>query len=358
MFLSQPTTVCPKVRMCEAEPAVICKLGILGCSSRRRRFATLLCCLKQMIRRCALVSSVVLCSCGAKTSTLAKISRRNAHNSDSRIQPQSVSWPCAPCRNAVTADYQQQKLANLADHPNPTQTHNSVTRPLFVIVAPLSPLSPLSPLHHQPLPTLTHTRTLPLDQTHHPDHNISTICPHVLHLNIDKRFSASLSRQAMALHQLFTLAFALHLEPLPTLDYATVPYVKDPSRSADSLEEPQILRVGANTRLEPIHTRHLPHSIDTLSFLLNHTRAIDAVEPFSKLISLLDEADDDPEFRNLRDFFDARYGEDGTLVGAEKEPRRRMRSVSRAASTLQPGRRSQSCHGSAQVVLRSQSGRS
>ena len=35
----------------------------------------------------------------------------------------------------------------------------------------------------------------------------------------------------MALHQLFTLAFALHLEPLPTLDYAAVPYIKDPAHS-------------------------------------------------------------------------------------------------------------------------------
>lgn len=144
----------------------------------------------------------------------------------------------------------------------------------------------------------------------------------------------------MALHQLFTLAFALHLEPLPTLDYAAVPYVRDADRSTDSLEEPEKLRVGANTKLEPIHTRHFPHSVDTLSFLLNHTRAIDAVEPFSKLIGLLDEADDDPEFRNLREFFDARYTEDGMLVGADKEPRRRMRSVSRAASTKQSGRRS------------------
>ncbi|KAJ1026921.1 hypothetical protein NDA16_002214 [Ustilago loliicola] len=144
----------------------------------------------------------------------------------------------------------------------------------------------------------------------------------------------------MALHQLFTLAFALQLEPLPTLDYAAVPYVRDPTRSTDSLEDPEKLRVGANTKLEPIHTRHLPHSVDTLSFLLNHTRAIDAVEPFSKLIGLLDEADDDPEFRNLREFFDARYAEDGTLVGADKEPHRRMRSISRAASTKQPGRRS------------------
>uniref|UniRef100_V5ETG6 Uncharacterized protein n=1 Tax=Kalmanozyma brasiliensis (strain GHG001) TaxID=1365824 RepID=V5ETG6_KALBG len=126
----------------------------------------------------------------------------------------------------------------------------------------------------------------------------------------------------MALHQLFTLAFALQLEPLPTLDYTTVPYVKDPERSADSLQEPQGLRVGANTKLEPIHTPHPPHSVDTLSFLLNHTGAVDAVQPFSKLIRLLDDADDDPQFRNLREFFDARYDENGLLVGAEKEPRR------------------------------------
>lgn len=143
----------------------------------------------------------------------------------------------------------------------------------------------------------------------------------------------------MALHQLFTLAFALHLEPLPTLDYAAVPYVKDPAHSSESLHETDNLRVGANTKLEPIHTRHLPHSLDTLSFLLNHTRAVDAVEPFAKLIELLDDADDDPEFRNLREFFDARYNQDGSLTGADKEPRRRIRSVSRAASTKQPGRR-------------------
>ncbi|TKY85521.1 hypothetical protein EX895_005683 [Sporisorium graminicola] len=143
----------------------------------------------------------------------------------------------------------------------------------------------------------------------------------------------------MALHQLFTLAFALHLEPLPTLDYATVPYVKDAEPSMGSNPEPENLRVGANTKLEPIYTRHLPHSVDTLSFLLNHTCAIDAVKPYSKLISLLDEADDDPEFRNLREFFDARYDDKGSLVGADKEPRNRMRSISRAASTKQSVRR-------------------
>lgn len=145
----------------------------------------------------------------------------------------------------------------------------------------------------------------------------------------------------MALHQLFTLAFALHLEPLPTLDYATVPYIRDVDHSTDSLQEIETLRVGANTKLDPIHTRHFPHTVDTLSFLLNHSRAIDAVHPFSKLIALLEEADDDPEFRNLREFFDARYDQNGSLIGAdkEKEPHRRMRSVSRAASTKQPGRR-------------------
>ncbi|CBQ73433.1 conserved hypothetical protein [Sporisorium reilianum SRZ2] len=143
----------------------------------------------------------------------------------------------------------------------------------------------------------------------------------------------------MALHQLFTLAFALHLEPLPTLDYAAVPYVKDAERGADSQQEPDTLRVGANTKLDPIRTRHLPHSVDTLSFLLNHTHAIDAVQPFSKLISLLDQADDDPEFRNLRDFFDARYDDSGSLAGTDKDPRRRMRSVSRAASTKHSVRR-------------------
>ncbi|SNX87248.1 uncharacterized protein MEPE_05958 [Melanopsichium pennsylvanicum] len=143
----------------------------------------------------------------------------------------------------------------------------------------------------------------------------------------------------MALHQLFTLAFALHLEPLPTFNYAAVPYIRDPGRSTDSFEEPTSLRVGANTKLEPIYTRHLPHTVDTLSFLLNHTRAVDAVEPFAKLISLLEEADDDPEFRNLREFFDARYGDDGTLVGSDKDSRHRVRSLSRAASTKHPGRR-------------------
>ncbi|GAC97629.1 wd and tetratricopeptide repeat protein [Pseudozyma hubeiensis SY62] len=146
----------------------------------------------------------------------------------------------------------------------------------------------------------------------------------------------------MALHQFFTLAFALHLEPLPTLDYATVPYVQDTEHSTGSLQETDKLRVGANTKLDPIHTRHLPHNVDTLSFLLNHTRAIEAVQPFSKLISLLEEADDDPEFRNLRDFFDSRYDPNGSLIGADKDkdPHRRIRSLSRAASTKQPDRRS------------------
>ena len=156
---------------------------------------------------------------------------------------------------------------------------------------------------------------------------------------IDDIASAVEASKAMALHQLFTLAFALHLEPLPTLDYATVPYIKQADRSSDSLNEPDNLRVGANSKLDPIRTRHLPHSVDTLSFLLNHTRAIDAVQPFSKLISLLDEADDDPEFRNLREFFDARYDHNANLIGADKEPRRRMRSVSRAASTKHSAQR-------------------
>ncbi|PWZ03775.1 hypothetical protein BCV70DRAFT_225098 [Testicularia cyperi] len=147
----------------------------------------------------------------------------------------------------------------------------------------------------------------------------------------------------MALHQLFTLAFALHVEPLATLDYAAVPYSHDPSESSDSLPDPKVMRVGPNTRLEAIHSRHAPHSIETMSFLLNYTRALDAVEPLSKLITLLDEADDDPEFRNLREFFDARYDDEGNLVGAEKDTksssRRMFRSSSRAASTKPPNRR-------------------
>ena len=119
----------------------------------------------------------------------------------------------------------------------------------------------------------------------------------------------------MALHQLFTLAFALHLEPLATLDYVTVPC--DPEQSHESLPEAESLRVGANTRLEPIFTRHSPHSVETISFLLQLSNALEGSAPWAELISLLEQADDDPSFTNLRNFFDARYDRDGKLVGAE-----------------------------------------
>ncbi|KAN0065898.1 hypothetical protein ACQY0O_001031 [Thecaphora frezii] len=142
----------------------------------------------------------------------------------------------------------------------------------------------------------------------------------------------------MALHQLFTLAFALQLEPLPTLDYVAAHHNIGQEPSSDSL------RVGANAFLEPIVSRHSPHPVQTISFLLQYTKALEAVEPWSELISLLAQADHDPKFKNLRHFFDARYDADGKLVGAELQkkpssPTKRLRSASRSTAFASTGRR-------------------
>ncbi|EPQ31030.1 uncharacterized protein PFL1_01219 [Pseudozyma flocculosa PF-1] len=144
----------------------------------------------------------------------------------------------------------------------------------------------------------------------------------------------------MALHQLFTLAFALQLEPLPTLDYVAAHHDDDQEPGNDDF------RVGANTFLEPIVSRHPPHPVHTISFLLQHTNALDAVAPWSDLIALLARADDDPSFKNLREFFDARYDDSGRLIGADPPPKkpssptRRLRSASRSTAFAPPTRRS------------------
>ncbi|PWN51065.1 hypothetical protein IE53DRAFT_368369 [Violaceomyces palustris] len=142
----------------------------------------------------------------------------------------------------------------------------------------------------------------------------------------------------MTLHQYFTLAFALHLNPLPTIDY--VPVAGGSGSTDTDLSDSSssgALKAGPTTRLESIVTNHPPHPIQTISFLLQYTKALESVGPWAQLIELLDNADPDPTFRNLREFFDARYDSQGRLIGSElasssnspRKPKRRTGSINR-----------------------------
>lgn len=136
---------------------------------------------------------------------------------------------------------------------------------------------------------------------------------------------------------LFTLPFALYLEPLPTRVYHT----KSTSKRRDSedpIESPpsdhvssssscsssssssnrsnssvksnrssKSLSLGPNARLSPKKHRSAPHDLTTLEAVLSVANPQSASHPVAKLLSLLEKADDTPGFDRLREFFDTRY---------------------------------------------------
>jgi hypothetical protein len=160
--------------------------------------------------------------------------------------------------------------------------------------------------------------------------------------------------EQVSFDSLFTLPFALHLRPLPHVSYMAE---QDSGQSSEQDDEEgqgsDLSSCGSNYRagthrLEP-HTHNVPpHSLKTISMLLERTRCLDAVSAWSELIEMLDKADDDPHFTNLRAFFDARFDRTGRRVDVDSnttgDPRlqrstsRRKGAVNRAPSTQSPTR--------------------
>lgn len=145
-----------------------------------------------------------------------------------------------------------------------------------------------------------------------------------------------------------TLPFALHIDPLPSLHYQAVPRnssdVSLPSTAEEDpleLAQPRNSAIGNNLRLQPLIIQPPAHDLQTISFLLEHSRATEAVPHFAALLRLLATADDDPHFSALIDFFDARYDlQTGRLVGdtstaplPTRRPGRLARMVSRKRRT-------------------------
>ena len=120
------------------------------------------------------------------------------------------------------------------------------------------------------------------------------------------------------LQNYFTMPFALHLRPLPHISFLAH------QESAESSEGD--LNDGASTsshgsnyragmhRLKPVLQSVPPHSLSTISILLERTGCLEAVPIWARLITLLDQADEDAQFTNLRQFFDARFDSEGRLI--------------------------------------------
>jgi hypothetical protein len=133
------------------------------------------------------------------------------------------------------------------------------------------------------------------------------------------------ARQAPELQQLFTLPFALHLEPLPHLSYRAAHSAFSDTSGSDSDEEldPDAPsdRGSAAIRVKKRLDAAPPHALHEVSYLLAHTRALEAVTDLTQLVRLLDGADEDPGFATLRAFFDARFDREGRLVSGPRSPR-------------------------------------
>lgn len=146
--------------------------------------------------------------------------------------------------------------------------------------------------------------------------------------NTNQNQPSSIRPPPLPLHKCITLPFALHVEPLPSLHYQGVPISHSPEdisndEAADleeedkiGYEQPHSAIIGNSVRLQPLVLQPPPHDLDTISFLLEHSRAMEAVHHLVQLIRLLHSADDDPNFINLINFFDTRFDlNTGRLVG-------------------------------------------
>ncbi|CEH17061.1 hypothetical protein CBOM_03132 [Ceraceosorus bombacis] len=147
--------------------------------------------------------------------------------------------------------------------------------------------------------------------------------------------------EAPPLQSLFTLPFALRLQPLPHLyftakqsaaggeDNSTLDADSSASDRSDASRDSGALKLKGCLETVP------PHQLHVVSYLIANTNALQAVCSWSKLLALLADADDDPAFSNLRAFFDARFDREGHLIeDAPKSPRkaqsRRRSSATRA----------------------------
>ncbi|MCO5589840.1 hypothetical protein L7F22_043809 [Adiantum nelumboides] len=134
------------------------------------------------------------------------------------------------------------------------------------------------------------------------------------------------------LENLFTLPFALHLKPLPHHSFlAEQDSSNEASDQDDNGEGSDASSVNSNYkagmhRLRPHSSPVPPHSIKMISMLLERTGCLDAVPVWGQLIEMLEGADEDPHFANLRAFFDARFDTNGKL---KDESNGLQRSISR-----------------------------
>lgn len=127
------------------------------------------------------------------------------------------------------------------------------------------------------------------------------------------------------IENLFTLPWALYLQPLPHKSFlvhaASSESSEDEyaqSKSSSNSSEGSNYHAGQR-RLSPVETALPAHALRTISILLDNTRSLEAVPLWTKIFELLDKADDDPHFSNLRAFFDARFSKSGKRIVYPKQ---------------------------------------
>lgn len=125
-------------------------------------------------------------------------------------------------------------------------------------------------------------------------------------------------QQVAPLQNYFTLPFALHLRPLPHVSFLAQEDSQESSEaeennSASTSSHESNYRAGRH-RLHPVVQSISPHPLSTISTLLDQTGCLEAVPIWAELIALLDKADEDVHFTHLRQFFDARFDNDGRLI--------------------------------------------
>ncbi|PWN88286.1 hypothetical protein FA10DRAFT_268489 [Acaromyces ingoldii] len=160
---------------------------------------------------------------------------------------------------------------------------------------------------------------------------------------------------ALSLQPYFTLPFALHLRPLPHVSFLAerssgrarddgdgggpLSSEDNLSASSSSASSSRSSASGSSStdgrrkrlsgagdsgrggqragthKLRPHVQAPPPHSLDVMSILMERTRLLEAIEPLAEVIKMLEDVDDDKEFTRLRRFFDARFDDEGNLIG-------------------------------------------
>lgn len=174
------------------------------------------------------------------------------------------------------------------------------------------------------------------------------------------------------LHKCITLPWALHVDPLPSLHYQAVPCAPDEALEEDArslddedtlgYEQPHSSVIGNNVRLQPLVIQPPAHDLETISFLLEASKAREAISPLVQLFRLLLKADDDPHFANLIAFFDTRYSiktgrleGDAALTHEEGNESSSPRKGGRLSRMVSRTRRSRAPSNSASMLGRSAS---